>query len=190
MTAETSTPIVLDPEQEALRLWHGAERSLAKSETDLVALCGALELGTRAAQILAVERLQGVRREFPATVAALLDHPPPEVDPWRDVVHLPKTLRFAEVLDLLSHEELECITPHLHHGWEDRTFSCRRSRRLAHQAVGFELDGATRSRLMVLAAYRNRLFETPPPVQVDPSAILEAFPELGRLVERLRAEAA
>lgn len=187
MTREAPAPIVLDPEQEALRLWQGAERGHGRARDDLVALCEALDLGTRAAQILAVERLQEVRRELPATVAALLDHPPPEVDPWRDVVHLPKTLRFAEVVDLLSGEELECITPHLHHGWEDRRFSCRRSRRLAHQAAGFALTGDERTRLMVLAAYRNRLFETPPPVQVDPIAILEAFPELRRLVERLRA---
>jgi len=187
---ETETALesqTLGPIQEADRLWRGAQGALERSDRDFVALCEALDLGIRAAQILAVLRLEPVRERLPATIAALLERPPAEVDPWRDVVHQPRALRFAEVIDLLSDEHLECVTPHLHHGWEDRTWSCRRSRRLAREAVGLSVESAQRDQLMLLAAYRNRIFETPPPVRVNPAQITEAFPALRQLVDRLAA---
>lgn len=176
----------LSPTQEADRLWQGAERELARSQGDFVALCEALDLGIRAAQILAGLRLEPVRERLPATIAALLERPPEEIDPWRDVVHQPRALRFAEVIDLLSDEPLECVSPHLHHGWEDRTWSCRRSRRLAREAAGLLLERPQRDQLMVLAAYRNRIFETPPPVQVEPARVAEAFPALEKLIRGLK----
>jgi len=181
-------PQTVGPIQEAERLWRGAESELARAGEDFAALCSALDLGIRAAQILAVLRIEPVRDRLPATIAALLERPPAEVDPWRDVVHQPRALRFAEVIDLLSDEDLECVTPHLHHGWEDRTWSCRRSRGLAREGAALGLGRAQRDRLLVLAAYRNRIFETPPPVRVDPAQITEAFPALRELVESLRAE--
>jgi len=188
METETAQePQTLGPIQEADRLWQGALGALARSDRDFAALCEALDLGIRAAQILAVLRFEPVRERLPATIAALLERPPAEVDPWRDVVHQPRALRFAEVIDLLSDENLECVSPHLHHGWEDRTWSCRRSRRLAREAAGIALEPAQRDPLMLLAAYRNRIFETPPPVRVDPAQIAGAFPALRRLVERLAA---
>ena len=184
--SETATEVLtLSPEQEAVRLWEGAEAELSAASKDFVALCEALDLGVRAAQILAILRVRPARDSLPATVAMLLDQPPPEVDPWRDVVHLPKTLQFAEAIDLLSADELECITPHLHHGWEDRMWSCRRARKAARGAAGITLGPSERTQLMVLAAYRNRIFEMSPPVTVDPAAILEAFPALRDLVEQL-----
>lgn len=183
---QTATQVfTLGPEQEAVRLWEGAEAELKSAPTDFVALCEALDLGIRAAQILAILRVEPARESLPSTVATLLDRPPAKVDPWRDVVHLPKTLQFAEAIDLLSADELECITPHLHHGWEDRTWSCRRARKAARGAAGISLDKEMRDRLMILAAYRNRIFERSPPVEVDPSAIIEAFPALRELVEQL-----
>jgi len=184
--SETATGILtLSPEQEAARLWTGAEAELSAASKDFVALCEALDLGVRAAQILAILRVRPARDKLPATVATLLEQPPPEVDSWRDVVRPPKTLRFAEALDLLSADDLECVTPHLHHGWEDRTWSCRRARKAARDAAGVTLDAAARSQLMVLAAYRNRIFERSPPVRVDPSEILDAFPALRAFVEQL-----
>jgi hypothetical protein len=188
MTSPTGLePQTLGPSQEAERLWRGAEGEQVRATEDFVALCESLDLGIRAAQILAVLRLEPIRDRLPATIAGLLDRPPAEVDPWRDVVHQPRALRFAEVIDLLSDEELECVTPHLHHGWEDRTWSCRRSRRVAQEAAGLKLERPQRDMLMVLAAYRNRIFDTPPPVRVEPARIAEAFPALRELVEGLKA---
>jgi len=180
-------PQTLSPREEADRLWRGAEAELARAGEDLVALCEALDLGIRAAQILATLRIEPVRARLPATIAVLLEPAPPEVDVWRDVVHASRGLRFAEVIDLLSEEALECVSPHLHHGWEDRTASCRRSRRLVHDAARVRLGQAQRDDLMVLAAFRNRIFETPPPVRVEPGRIHAAFPTLRRLVDSLTA---
>lgn len=184
---QTATQVLtLGPEQEAVRLWNGAETELESAPTDFVALCEALDLGIRAAQILAIMRVEPAKESLPATVALLLERPPAKVDPWRDVVHPPKTLQFAEAIDLLSADDLECITPHLHHGWEDRTWSCRRARKAARAAAGVSLEREARDRLMVLAAYRNRIFERSPPVEVDPAAIIDAFPALREFVEHLR----
>ncbi len=185
---ETATAVLtLSPEQEAVRLWKGAETELISAPQNFVALCEALDLGVRAAQILVILRVRPARESLPATVAMLLERPLAEVDPWRDAVPSQKTLQFVEAIDLLSGDELECVTPHLHHGWEDRTWSCRRARKAARAAAGITLDRAVRDRLMLLAAYRNRIFEQSPPVRVDPVEILEAFPSLRGLVEQLSA---
>ena len=64
-------------------------------------------------------------------------------------------------------------------------WSCRRARKAARGAAGITLGPAARAQLMVLAAYRNRIFERSPPVTVDPTEILEAFPALRDLVEQL-----
>jgi len=169
-------------EDEARRLWAGALECRAAAEADLVSLCESLDLGLHATEILAVGLLQHVRGEFPATIGLQLELPDPDVDPQRDGTNLPNTLQFHDVLDLLSDEELECVSPGLHRGWEDRRFSCRRSRVTAHSAIGLSLSRDERSRLLSLGAYRNRLFRYPPPVRVVPGDILEAWPSLERLV--------
>ena len=51
-------------------------------------------------------------------------------------------------------------------------------------------DIATRSELLWLAAYRNRIFQLPPPLRVDSARILGALPKLTELVERLAVPAA
>lgn len=183
MTAEES--IVLGPEEEAERLWRGAVEAFGRAETDLVALCETLDLGVRAAEILVIQRLQPVRGDFPATLGLLLETPVPEVVVPRDSVSTERTLGFTDILDLLSDEALDCASPGLHRGWEDRVFSCRRSRATAREAVGVTLSGAEREGLLLLAAYRNRIFRTPPPVRIVRSEILAAFEHLRSLVERL-----
>jgi hypothetical protein len=180
-------PLTLGPREQAELLWCGAETGMERAAGDIVSLGTALELGIRAAQILALLRIKPVRERLPATIAALLERPPEEVDPWRDVVHQPHALRFGDVIDLLSDENLECVSPHLHHGWEDRGWSCRRSRRLAHEASGVAIQRAQRDELLLLAAYRNRILETPPPVRVEPARIARALPALRDLVRSLRA---
>jgi len=91
------------------------------------------------------------------------------------------------VLDMLSARDVPCISPQLHHGWEDRDASCRRSRARTERVTGFSIDEDQRRDLMLIGAYRNRIFSLPPPVKVVPGEVLEAYPTLIDLVERLIA---
>jgi len=148
--------IDLGAEEEARRLWDGALEARGRAPGDLVALCECLDLGLRAAEILVVHRLQPVKDRFPATIGVQLELPDAEVDVYRDAVNAPKGIQFTDVIDLLSDEELECVAPRLHRGWEDRRFSCRRSRATANEVLGVSLDETSRDRMLLLAAYRNR----------------------------------
>ena len=181
--------IELGPEEEARRLWGGAMAARARAADDLVALCESLDLGLRAAEILTVHQLNPIRGQFPATIGLQLEMPDPEIDVHRDGIQVPKALQFNEVIDLLSDTELECVSPGMHRGWEDRRFACRRSRVTAQEATGVTLTAEEQERLLTLAAYRNRLFRTPPPVLVKPGDILSAFEALDRLVSGLEASA-
>lgn len=176
--------IELGPEDEARRLWARAVEARSAPD-DIVALSEALDLGVHAAEILVVHRLQPVKDQFPATIGLQLQLPVPEVDPHRDGIGVPKVLDFTDAVDLLSAEDLECVAPGMHRGWEDRRFSCRRSRVAAQEAVGVSLSAAEQEDLLLLAAYRNRLFRCPPPVRVEPAAIERAFPTLERVVSAL-----
>ncbi len=100
---------------------------------------------------------------------------------------MPKALQITEILDLLSADGLDCVAPRLHRGWEDRRFSCARSRKTAREATGVTLEKPEVDSLLLLAAYRNRLFRYPPPIRIVPAEILGAFPALRSLVERLTA---
>lgn len=177
--------IELGPEEEARRLWSGALEAHQSAADDVVSLCESLDLGLHAAEILVIQALQPIKDEFPATIGLQLNMPTPEVDPHRDGIAVPKTLDFTDVIDLLSDEELECVSPGMHRGWEDRRFSCRRSRSAAQGAVRVTLSADDQQQLLLLAAYRNRLFRSPPPVRVVPGEILLAFQSLERLVEGL-----
>lgn len=177
--------IELGPMDEARRLWAGASEAKKVAADDLVALCEALDLGLHAAEILIVQVLQPCKDRFPATISLQLALPRPEVDRHRDAINVPKVLSFNDAIDLLSAEDAECVSPGMHRGWEDRRFSCRRSRATAQGAVGVSLTPEDQQQLLLLAAYRNRLFRCPPPVRVVPGEILPAFATLERLVGRL-----
>lgn len=177
--------IELAPLEEARRLWDGAMEARGRAASDLVALCSALDLGLRAAEVLTVHRLNPIRDQFPATIGLQLEMPGPDVDRQRDGIQVPRALQFNEVIDLLSDPELACVSPGMHRGWEDRRFSCRRSRVTAQEAIGVTLDADEQEKLLTLAAYRNRLFRTPPPVHVRPADVLGAYQALERLVSRL-----
>jgi len=138
-----------------------------------------------AAEILVVQRLQSVKSKFPATIALQLETPDAEVDAFRDAVTVPKALQFGDIVDLLSDESLECVGPRLHRGWEDRRFSCRRSRQTAHEALGVNLADDEQQKLLLLAAYRNRIFRYSPPVRIAPAAILDAFGVLRTVMDKL-----
>ena len=176
---------ILDASDEAERLWRGALEAIEKAPTGFLPLSEALELGIRSAQLYLGLRLQPVAAQLPATIQSLLEPPPVEVDPLRDALYLPRSLSFVDGLDMLSADGLECVAPGLHHGWEDRRFSCARSRRAAREATGITLDGPTRTDLLWLAAFRNRIFQLPPPLRVDSARILAALPRLAALVEAL-----
>jgi len=178
--------IELDLLEEATRLWSGAQNARSAADDDIVALCESLDLGLHAAEILVVRLLQPVRDRFPATIGLQLELPSPKVEPHRDGMTIPHTLQFHDIVDLLSGESLECVSPGMHRGWEDRRFSCRRSRVTAQTAIPVTLDASDQSDLLVLAAYRNRLFRYPPPVRIVPAEIRTAYGALDRLVERLR----
>ena len=187
--SELPQTVTLGPEEEAQRLWQGARDARGQAGDSLAALSESLDLGLRAAEILAVHRLRPIQGQFPATIGLLLDAPSPEVDVYRDAVSVPATLGFTELLDLLSEEALECVGPGLHRGWEDRVFSCRRSRKTAQEALGFSLAAGPRERLLLLSAYRNRIFRTPPPIRLVPAEIEAAFADLDELMERLTGPA-
>jgi len=177
--------IELEPEGEARRLWNGALQARAAAADDLVSLYESLDLGLHAAEILAIHLLQPIKDTFPATIGVQLNMPMPEVDAHRDGINVPKVLQFTDVIDLLSAEQLECVSPGMHRGWEDRRFSCNRSRVAAQEAIGVTLSGDEQGHLLLLAAYRNRLFRCPTPVRVVPGEIRPAFTALERLVEGL-----
>jgi hypothetical protein len=111
--------------------------------------------------------------------------PTPESDPHRDGVTRPRTLQFHDIVDLLSDEELERVSPGMHRGREDRRFSCRRSRNTAGEAIGVTVDESDPSDLLLLSACRNRLFRYPPPVRVVPGEILDSHVTLDLLVAGL-----
>ncbi len=189
MMSQLPDAIELGPEEEARRLWAGALEARKAADADLVSLCESLDLGLHAAEILVIHLLQPVKDRFPATIGLQLNLPDPAVDPYRDGISVPKILEFTDAIDLLSAEELECVSPGLHRGWEDRRFSCRRSRAAAQETIGITLSADEQEQLLLLAAYRNRLFRCPPPVRVVPGLILPAFQSLERLVEKMLAAA-
>jgi hypothetical protein len=185
MTTPLPGTITLGPDDEARRLWSAAQAARARAESDLVALVEAVEFGIRAAEVLAIQRLQPAKERFPATIAAQLATPSDEVEPHRDAIHVPKVLQFIDVIDLLSGEALECVSPGMHRGWEDRAFACRRSRGVARDVIGVTLTAPDQAHLLLLVAYRNRLFRCPPPVRLVTAEIQSALPALVRLVEQL-----
>jgi hypothetical protein len=107
--------------------------------------------------------------------------------PERDAIHVPDTLRFIDAVDMLSDRKLICVSPHLHRGWEDRAASCYRSRGKPHSVTGIALSEEARHHLLLLLAYRNRIFRVQPPVKIVVPEILDAYPALVDLMGRLRA---
>lgn len=183
--SEQIDEVTLTAEGEAERLWRRAEEAFIQAPGSIAQLCEAIDLGVRVVEIGVVSRLQPIAPEFPATIAALLESPPAEVDTMRDFVHPPKSLTFLDIVDMLSQEKLPCISQQLHRGWEDRIESCRRSREKTLNAIGFSLSEEERKPLMLIGAYRNRLFALPPPVRIIPKQVISAFPTLSVLAEKL-----
>ena len=60
-----------------------------------------------------------------------------------------------------------------------------RSRHLGRTACGTVLTPDVRDKLVLLEAYRNRIFRVPPPVRIVPDEIRSAFPSLEQLYDKL-----
>ena len=75
--SEMPNIIHLEAEEEAGRLWQGAKRAQETAGGDFIAMCEALDLGLRAAEILVTHRLQPLKDQFPATIGIQLDTPSP-----------------------------------------------------------------------------------------------------------------
>jgi len=179
--------IVLRPRDEAARLWRVANVALERAGERFEWLCEALDLGARAVEIVTIDRLQPVRARFPATIGSQLELPEPEVDVLRDAMAHPNALQLIDVIDLLSEDGESCVSPQLHRGWEDRRASCSRSRELARSACGTSIEPPAREQLLLLEAYRKRIFRFPPPVRIVPAEIRQAYPALTRLYDALTA---
>ena len=184
MSAPTQD-VLLTCETEAEGLWERARQAFERGPTGVVDLAEAVDLAVRTVEILMVRCLQGVDDPLPHSVTSLLESPPPDVDPRRDFGRPPHTLQFPDVVDMLSAEHLECVSPELHHGWTDHSALCRKGREIAQKAAGISLDERDRDDLVLIGAYRNRIFRLPPPTTVVPEDIVSAFPTLEKVVRKL-----
>ncbi len=177
----------LSAADEASRLWEASKEIYHAAPQDVSAILESLDLGIRAVEILGFHRIEPVRDKFPATIASHLEPPAPDVEVQRDAVEQPRCLGFRELLDLMSEEELPCVARDMHHGWEDRRCACMRGRALTNEAIGFSVGADDREQLLLLLAYRNRIFRYPPPVRIVVSEVVDSFPRLEELVKKLEA---
>lgn len=183
---QSSDGIVLTADGEAERLWRLAEKAFVRAPGSVAELCDAINLGVRVVEIAVVNRLQHHRNRFPLAVSSLLISPPAEIDLLRDLVYPPRTVGFVDVIDLLSDEPLLCVSPTLHQHCKG-DHACREARETTREVIGFSLSENERRPLMLIGAYRNRLFFLPPPVRIVPDRAIDAFPSLAVLADRLFA---
>jgi hypothetical protein len=177
--------LTLDTSQEARRLWRGARDAFQDAPDSLVALCESLDLGIRAAELFAVLRLQEMKQGFPEALRMHLQSQDPRVHWYRDAMDGVPCVQFRVLLDLMSNPELDCIAMELHGGSRPSAFPCERARASARTALGFSLSGEDRDLLLLLLAYRNRIFRCIPPVEIRKEEVLVAFPALAQLVGKM-----
>ena len=175
--------------EEADRLWKGAREAFPTAGVRLVSMCASIDLGLRAAELYALSGLRQTRHAFSPQIRHHLEAEDPRVHWQRDALGAPPCVDFKVLLDLMSAPELDCIAPEAHEDGSPSHFSCERSRAAAKAALGFSLSGEDRDLLLLLLAYRNRIFRCAPPVELRKDEVLVAFPALAQLVERLQAAA-
>ncbi|MHC4605355.1 MAG: hypothetical protein ACYTAF_00275 [Planctomycetota bacterium] len=164
----------MDGREIAEKLLAGADVERLKASDDAVEIARAVGAVMRAAVLLGLERLAGAADEFPASIRGLMRGEAP--DPFG----------FADLVDLLSDEGLECVSPRLHQGWQDRTQSCRTARAAGRKAAGFGIDAETREALLAGLVLHNRVFRLPPPAQLDAAGARRALSAVFGLVGRLK----
>ncbi len=186
MAVADSTVIDLDSKVVAETLLASlAEAKLAASGSDLD-VAQAIAVAIRAAHVLGVEQLGAISESFPASIRALLTVPEPTIDVSRDAaLEVQDSCAFIDLFDLLCDEDLPCLAPRLHRGWQDKTQSCRDARRLTASVVGFSIDGEFRHSLLGAVAITNRVFMVAPPVRLDHAQSRRSLAAVLRLIDLL-----
>lgn len=170
----------------ARRLLEILERKDLLAAEDPLELTQALGIGIRAAHLLGFHQLSRVAGGFPSSVQALLEAPEPDVDVDRDARVQPGDyLGFVDLIDILSEEDLPCVAPGLHRGWQDKAQSCREARRAALRGTGFSIGELNRDPLLAAAANYNRAFWAPGPLWLEPNELRKAIRSLLHLVNKL-----
>jgi hypothetical protein len=145
-------------------------------------------LGLRAAELMATELINQAEIDYPSTIQSLRITPPAAIDYDQDAFSdAAYKLTFMDLMDLFSPENLVCIAPHLHRGWQDKKQSCRQVRSITQDRTGFGIDENLRDKLLKAQAIHNRLFFFPPPLILD---IQQAKLALDTLVDFVRKLAA
>lgn len=188
--SENKKDLLLDDLSEAKELLLFVRRSQSIKSDHPLEMAIALQLMLRAAQVLALVHIHKVKDSYPVTNQSLMNQPEAEIDVKRDsrIAHS-EFIGFLEILDLFSDEFLPCVAAHIHRGWQDRTQSCREARKTTCNSAGFSLSDAEREGLSLSLAISNRVFCSPPPVNLDAEQISEALDSVLAFIKRLSNDA-
>jgi hypothetical protein len=178
--------MVIDNVTIALRILARLERSTLVAADDPFELAEALGMAVRAAHVLGQAHLLKIEQELPAGVQSMMELPETSLDAGRDAFVEPLDyLSFVDILDAISDDNLECVAPHLHRGWQDKKESCRNARRATKSSVGFSIGFSFRESLLQAAAIYNRVFLVPAPVELEINAVKTAVSSVLQLIENL-----
>ncbi len=178
--------MVIDNVPIALRLLQRLEQSRFADSDDIFEASEALGLVVRAAHLLGHQHLKKIEQELPSSMQTMMELPDLKLDAGRDAFVEPLDyLSFVDILDAISDENLECVAPHLHRGWQDKKQSCRNARRATKQCVGFSIEYRFRERLLQAGAIYNRVLLVPAPVELNLSEVKTAFSSVLILIENL-----
>lgn len=184
MTENTLERIDAMSAAERLLIWL-ADTDL-KGATDPLVVGHAVCTSIRIAEIMAIDGLDPVIGQFPATIQERFSRPRhPEVDVPDAFADPAGYLDFLDILEMLSEESLTCISPRLYRGWQDRVQARRDARRITTGTLGFALSAAERDTLLQALALRNRIQLVPPPLTISMDEIRGLFPALAKLIDQL-----
>ena len=149
--------------------------TLSQGEGDASGLA-ALTLAARAVELEIIAQLTPVLDQFPRTIQEHFQRPDEPAVSAQDAFVDPGTpITLLDLLEMASDQALSCVAPRLYRGWQDRNQARRDARRITAEAVGFSLTAQERDALLMAVAVRNRVFLTPPPVEVDEAQVDEAL---------------
>jgi hypothetical protein len=147
----------------------------------------ALAIWMRAVEIRIADRLQPVIHRFPATIQGHFTRPDtPVVGAGDAYLDRGAGANMLDLLELLGETTLSCISPRLYRGWQDRNQARIDARKITGEVMGFALDAGEREALLAALALRNRVFMTPPPVDIEEPQLDAAVAAVRRLVERVQ----
>ncbi len=147
----------------------------------------ALAIWMRAVEIQVSDRLQPVIHRFPATIQGHFTRPDSPIVGAQDA-YLDKGAgaNMLDILELLGETTLSCISPRLYRGWQDRNQARIDARKITAEVMGFTLSAADREPLLAALALRNRVFMTPPPVDIEETQLDAAVTAVRGLVARVQ----